>query len=282
MPPDCPIHIDAYTGLLGAFTSRVGLDAMKTWKNYELTVNGLTQHVQYNQETVEKLFMPLLGSLSEMYRAKRRRIILFLVAPPATGKSTLTLFLEKLSKENKNLIPVQAVGMDGFHYHADFIKNHFVTRNGEKLPMSEVKGCPETFDVKKLRQKLSALREGATTFPIYDRKIHDVIEDAAQVDGKIVLFEGNWLLLKDERWKDLRQFADYTLMIRADKSILKQRLIQRKMQGGSTLEEATSFYEKSDSYNVKRTLNDSSDADETWEMQEDNDYVTLHEGGIVK
>ena len=136
--------------------------------------------------------------------------------------------------------------------------------------------------MKKLRQKLSALREGATTFPIYDRKIHDVIEDAAQVDGKIVLFEGNWLLLKDERWKDLRQFADYTLMIRADKSILKQRLIQRKMQGGSTLEEATSFYEKSDSYNVERTLNDSLDADETWEMQEDNDYVTLHEGGIIK
>ena len=248
---------------------------MKSWKDHELTVNGLVQHVRYNQETVEKLFMPLLEKLSEMYRTKGRRILLFLVAPPATGKSTLTLFLEKLSRENRNSVPVQAVGMDGFHYHADFIKSHYVTRGGAKLPMAAVKGCPETFDVEKLRQKLSALREKATAFPIYDRTIHDVIEDAVQVDGKIILFEGNWLLLKDERWKDLLQFADYTLMIRADVSILKQRLIQRKMQGGYSLEEATSFYEKSDSYNVERTLNDSAEALETWEMQEDNDYVTL-------
>ena len=252
---------------------------MKIWRDYELTVNGLTQQVRYNQETVEKLFMPLLERLTEIYRKKNGRTILFLVAPPATGKSTLTLFLEKLSKENKNLIPAQPVGMDGFHYHADFIKNHFVIRNGEKLLMSEVKGCPETFDVNKLREKLSALRESAVTFPIYNRKIHDVVEDAVKVDGKIILFEGNWLLLKDEHWKDLRQFADYTLMIKADLSILKQRLIQRKVQGGFSLEEATSFYEKSDSYNVERTLNDSENADETWEMLEDNDYVILHEGG---
>ena len=252
---------------------------MKIWRDYELTVNGLVQQVRYNPSTVDNLFVPLLGKLAGIYRRTNRRVILFLVAPPATGKSTLTLFLEKLSLERDELVPVQAVGMDGFHCRADFIKNHFVTRDGKKLPMSQVKGCPETFDVDKLRAKLSALREGATAFPIYDQTIHDVVDDAVTVDGKIILFKGNWLLLKDERWQDLRQFADYTLMIRADLSLLKQRLIQRKVQGGLSLDEATAFVEHSDSYNVERTLNDSSPADETWQMLADNDYVMLHEGG---
>ena len=254
---------------------------MKNWKDYELSVNGLPQKVQYNEETVEKIFLPLLEKLTEIYKKKNSRVILFLVAPPATGKSTLTLFLEKLSKENKNLIPVQAVGMDGFHYHSDFIKSHSVIRDGKEISMSEVKGCPETFDAEKLEKKLSELQKGDTNFPIYDRKIHDVVEDFLKVDGKIILFEGNWLLLKDERWKNLRNFADYTLMIKADLKILKNRLIQRKVQGGLSVEDATAFYEKSDSYNVLRTLNDSDIADETWQMLDDNDYVIFHEGGKI-
>lgn len=245
----------------------------KKWLNYELTVNGLIQNIKYNQETVEQLFLPLLRRLTEMHKKSNQRTILFLVAPPATGKSTLTLFLEKLATETDDLTPVQAVGMDGFHFHADFIKSHSIIRNGQKIPMSEVKGCPETFDVDKLKNKLAALRLNDVAFPIYDRQIHDVIDDALQVTGKIILFEGNWLLLKDEKWRNLRQFADYSLMIQADPSILKQRLIQRKMQGGLSLEAATSFYEKSDSYNVERTLNHSDAADETWKMLDDNDYI---------
>lgn len=252
---------------------------MKIWQDYELTVNGLTQHVRYNRATVDNLFVPLLEKLAGIYRKTNRRTILFPVAPPATGKSTLTLFLEKLSRERDDLIPAQAVGMDGFHYHADYIKSHYVLRGGAKLPMSQVKGCPETFDADKLRQKLAALRGAAVTFPIYDRTIHDVVEDAVTVDGQIVLLEGNWLLLNDERWKDMRRFADYTLAIKADLTILKQRLINRKVQGGLSLEAATAFVEQSDSYNVERTLNDSADADEVWQMLDDNDYVILHEGG---
>ena len=42
-----------------------------------------------------------------MQKQSGGRIILFLVAPPATGKSTLTLFLEKLSREYQDLIPVK-------------------------------------------------------------------------------------------------------------------------------------------------------------------------------
>ncbi len=243
----------------------------KQWTNYELVVNGLTQQIQYNKATVENLFLPLLSKLTQLQNEKGKRVIMFLAAPPATGKSTLTLFLEKLSRENKEL--TQAIGLDGFHYHADYIKSHSILRNGQEIPMSEVKGCPETFDTEKLHAKLSALQNQNVLWPIYDRKLHDVVEDVQKVTGDIILLEGNWLLLKDEAWQDMRSFADYTLLISASPNLLKHRLIARKMQGGLSEADATAFYEKSDSVNVERTLQDSEKADETWTMLEDNDYI---------
>lgn len=247
----------------------------KQWTNYELVVNGLKQQIRYNKITVENLFLPLLTRLTRLQKEKNGRVILFLAAPPATGKSTLTLFLEKLSADNKALPPVQAIGLDGFHYHADYIKSHSVLREGKSIPMSEVKGCPETFDTAKLQAKLSALQSRNVLWPVYDRKIHDVVEDAQEVTGDIVLLEGNWLLLKDEAWQKMRPFADYTLLISASPELLKNRLIARKVQGGLSEAEARAFYEKSDSVNVERALQDSIGAEEVWDMLEDSDYVKV-------
>ena len=245
----------------------------KIWREYQFKVNGLFEQIRYNQATIDKLFIPFLKRLTDLQRLDNRRVIVFIVAAPATGKSTLTLFFEKLSREIDELIPVQAVGMDGFHYRSDFIKTHSIIRDGKSIPMSAVKGCPETFDVEKISEKLSALKNSDTKFPIYDRKIHDVIDDALEVTGKIILFEGNWLLLKDQNWKNLRRFADYALMIKSDPFLLRDRLINRKIQGGLSLKEATEFYECSDGRNVERVLHDSDIADETWHMLNDNDYV---------
>lgn len=247
----------------------------KLWTNYELVVNGLNQQIRYNKATVENLFLPLLSKLNQLKKQKGQRVIMFLAAPPATGKSTLALFLEKLSRENKELEPVQSIGLDGFHYHGDYIKTHFVLRNGKQIPMSEVKGCPETFDTQKLYAKLSALQNQNVLWPIYDRNLHDVIEDAQEVTRDIILLEGNWLLLKDKTWQRMRPFADYTLLISASPDLLKHRLIARKVQGGLSEPDAEAFYEKSDSINITRTLKDSINPDETWVMLEDSDYTKI-------
>ena len=247
----------------------------KQWGDYELVVNGLPQKIQYNKDTVEQLFLPLLEKLILLRKKKNQRVIMFLVAPPATGKSTLTLFLEQLSKERFDNATVQAIGLDGFHYHTTFIKSHSVLRDGKTIPMSEVKGCPETYDTEKLYDKLSALQSEDVLWPIYDRNLHDVIDDVQKVNGDIVLLEGNWLLLKDKAWRSMRRFADYTLLIRANQELLRHRLIERKVQGGMGKEEAERFYEKSDRFNVERTLRDSEKADETWLMLPDNDYPKI-------
>lgn len=246
---------------------------MKKWKEYLFEVNGFEIKAQYNQETVEKIFLPLLQKLTNLQKEKKRRIVVFMAAPPAVGKTTLCQFLQYLSQEEQGLTRIQALGLDGFHYHSEHINTHNTIVNGQSVPMKEVKGCPETYDTKKLIEKLNLISKENGKWPIYDRNIHDVVEDQILVREKIVIIEGNWLLLKEEPWKSISEKADYKIMILAEKELLKERLIERKEKGGLSREEAKNWYEKSDSKNVERVLLHSYNGDLTLEMQEDNDYI---------
>ena len=247
----------------------------KEWHTYEMTVNGLPQKIRYNADTVEGLFLPLLRRLTEMQRAEARRILVFLAAPPATGKSTLAQFLVQLSRTEECLPPVQALGMDGFHYPNRYLAAHTILRDGEKIPLTSIKGAPETFDVPALAAKLGAAREESVTFPVYDRRIHDVVPDAVTADAPILLVEGNWLLLDEEPWRDLCGLADYRLRINAAPELLRDRLIARKVQGGSTAEDAVAFYEASDAPNILRFAAHVGAADEIWRMTADGDFVRM-------
>ena len=147
------------------------------------------------------------------------------------------------------------------------------------VPMKEVKGCPETFDIEKLKRKLAELKDGTTKWPIYDRKIHDVVEDAEEVKKQIVLIEGNWLLLKEKPWDELIQECDDSIFILADETLLHDRLVHRKIKGGLGKKEAETFYEKSDSKNVRRLMQAHWNAGENWQMKQDGSYERIEEGG---
>ena len=245
----------------------------EAWLSYAMKINGFEQNVRYQKKTIEMLFLPFLRKMNVLQKEKNKRLIVFLAAPPAVGKSATALFLEMLSKKTAGLMPVQAIGIDGFHLHAKELRRRTVWREGKQIPMADVKGCPETFATGKLKQKLQFLLTKADVYwPVYDRTIHDVIEDAAIVHEKIILLEGNWLLLRDPAWQVLQQYADYTIFIRAAADSLKERLIQRKIRGGKSRSEAAAFYEKSDRYNIMRALEDSCEPDEMWELCADGDY----------
>ncbi len=241
-------------------------------KTFTLTINGLPVEAQYKVETIEKVFVPLLQDWTEKYREKQERVLIFLAAPPAVGKTTLSHFLEHLSTQIDGVMPIQSIGLDGFHHHASYLSKHKIWREGVEIPMKDVKGCPETFDIEKLLDTLEHMKNQDIKWPIYDRNLHDVIEDVVSVTGKIVLLEGNWLLLKDEKWNRLRDYCDQSIMITADESMLRERLVHRKILGGLSEAEAQRFYERSDSVNVTRVLKDSFEADITLAMTEDGDY----------
>ena len=53
-----------------------------------------------------------------------------------------------------------------------------------------------TFDLDRLTGAVKKAAAGETMgWPVYDRMLHNPVEDAVQVDGSIVLLEGNYLLL---------------------------------------------------------------------------------------
>lgn len=219
---------------------------------YHAVINGYPVSAHYDDQNVEEIFIPLLRRLQQLHESRAARVIAFIAAPPATGKSTLVDFLSRLAVQLPGMPAAQALGMDGFHYHQDYILSHTVVRNGKEIEMRRVKGAPDTFDVQRLRDTLLALRAGNLRWPAYDRTLHDVVEEAIPVTAPILLVEGNYLLLDQPIWRDLPR--DYALFITADEGLLRQRLIERKMRGDKTHEQAALFYQESDGPNVRLCL----------------------------
>ena len=232
---------------------------------YRFTVNGFPVTARYDQAAVDELFLPFLRALADRRAGMDRRLVAFLAAPPGTGKSTLAAFLSQLSRRTPGLMPVQAVGMDGFHHRQAYLNAHTFVRNGVELPLARIKGAPESFDLPRLAEAVSAARAGgALTWPVYDRRLHDVAESGETVTGEILLVEGNWLMLDEPGWRDLQCDAD--VFIEAGEALLKDRLIQRKIQGGMPPEAAAAFYAFSDGPNVARCLNRSRRGEWRWRL----------------
>lgn len=62
--------------------------------NIELTVNGLKVQAQYSDDEIENVHKPLLRMLAALQAvSSQRRTVVFLCAPPGTGKIYLNYLL---------------------------------------------------------------------------------------------------------------------------------------------------------------------------------------------
>ncbi|MFI3284411.1 MAG: nucleoside/nucleotide kinase family protein [Erysipelotrichaceae bacterium] len=220
--------------------------------NYKAMINGLEVNATYSQKSIDDLFIPLLKHLIKLQHQKKDRLIVFIAAPPAAGKSTLVHFLEHLASTELDCQEVQSIGIDGFHYYNDYLIKHQLTSE---------KGSIRTFDIDKLSMYIKRLTRGPVDFPFYDRRIHNPIEDAIRVEKQVILLEGNYLASTQEKWASLRECADYTIFITVNPQEVASRLIHRKMLSGVPLHEATYFYQNSDGKNVDYVLNNRCETD---------------------
>ncbi len=228
----------------------------------KLNVNGFLSKANYPDHLVNEVFWPLLHRLTEEYRKTGMRKIVFLAGPPAAGKSTLTLFLEQLTREQQ--VKVQALGLDGFHYPAEYLNSHSTIRDGKTVLLKSIKGSPETYDTEHFGRILkhidSCRRTGEEVrmrWPGYDRNLHDVVPDQYPITGEILLIEGNYLLLRDEPWRELSELADIRMFVRAEEETLRQRLINRKIRGGMDPKAAENWYHQTDERNIRKIIEDS-------------------------
>lgn len=233
--------------------------------NYNGIINGLDIQAVFKDEDIEEIYIPLLKKLSDMQKKKGGRIIAFLAAPPGVGKTTLACFLQHLSENTEDVAPITAIGMDGFHHYQTYLDAHETVRDGVTIPMAKIKGAPITFDLDKLTEKVRELAKGnPCMWPDYSRVIEDSVEDVHNVTGNIILLEGNYLLLNEPGWRDLKKYADYTIRITAKEEDVRNRLIERKARSGnSSREEAIKHVDYSDMYNFRLVANNSMPADLT-------------------
>ena len=110
-------------------------------------------------------------------------------------------------------------------------------------------------------------------WPIYDRLLHNPVENAVTIHSNIVLLEGNYLLLDEDGWRDLSQYADYTVSIHAEEEMLRARLIDRRMKTGVDRNAATRFVDYSDIPNVRLCLEKTLPADVQLSLDSNGNYV---------
>ena len=90
--------------------------------------------------------------------------------------------------------------------------------------------------------------EGEVIVPIFDRSLELSRSSALVIseNTKIIIVEGNYLLLDQEPWRKIHNFFDTTIMIDCNKDILEKRLIERWESFGLTNDQIKNKVYKND------------------------------------
>jgi pantothenate kinase len=189
-------------------------------------------------------------------RAVAGRIIVALAGAPGSGKSTLAeALVERLNADAPGCATV--LPMDGFHYD-DF----YLTPAG----LRPRKGAPDTFDVGGLRHTLLRLKSGDedhVAVPIFDRQL-EIARAGARLIAKttqIIVVEGNYLLLRRERWRDLLPLFDVTVLIETSADVLRERLTARWRHYNLTPDQIAEKLDGNDLPNGRLVMSGSADPD---------------------
>ena len=171
------------------------------------------------------------------------RALLGLVGPPGAGKSTLAAALQAEFGELSQVVP-----MDGFH---------LANVELERLGRRGRKGAPDTFDSAgyvALLRRLLAQADGEIVYaPEFRREIEEPIANAIPVFARtqLVITEGNYLLLGDKPWCEVKGLLDEVWYVDVDDSLRVDRLTQRHEQFGRSAEEAAAWVAGTDEPNAR-------------------------------
>ncbi|WP_186140131.1 nucleoside/nucleotide kinase family protein [Burkholderia gladioli] len=192
-------------------------------------------------------FAALVAALADADPAARR--IVAVAGPPGAGKST---FAERLREALDAPAPGRAalLAMDGFHYD-----DRVLEARGDRPR----KGAPHTFDIDGLGAMLARLKADdgrEIAVPVFDRSIEIARAGAAIIPAgaRIVVVEGNYLLLDDPAWAPLRAFFDLTVMLQVPRAVLVERLSVRWQGYGMSEAAIVEKLDGNDLPNVDRVL----------------------------
>ena len=183
-------------------------------------------------------------------RAGQGRFLTALAGPPGAGKSTLAAAVVAALGPGAKAVP-----MDGFHYDDAVL----VARGAR-----DRKGAPDTFDVQGFLHLLRRLRvEDEVAIPLFDRdlEISRAGADVVTAADRLLVVEGNYLLLNEEPWVQAAPLFDLTVWIDVPEAELDRRLQARWAHYGKTPEAARAWIDGNDMPNIRRVTQGSRAAD---------------------
>lgn len=235
----------------------------------QLTVNvaGYSVTVPVTRSELTGVYLPILNLLW-MESAGKRRVVAGLAGIPGSGKSTLAAVLELLADMLLGMGRLVVVGIDGWHWPNAVLDTRTTTdEDGRSTPLRTRKGSPESFDVEALAAAVVDLHrpDRPISLPVYDRRLHDPVPDRLRIGPGtgIVLLEGNYLLSVAPGWKRVSSQIHPKFFLHCEPKVARQRVIDRHVRGGLSLEEASRKYESNDQLNTMVVLDTAACADYT-------------------
>lgn len=171
--------------------------------------------------TTDITFEALANRLAKMAKGEKRQFVA-LAGAPGAGKSHVadTLFdtIEDQAPGSAAVLP-----MDGYHFDDILLE-----ARGDRPR----KGAPHTFDVNGFAAMLDrlALDDGQTVVvPVFDRDIEIARAGAREIppEARLIVVEGNYLLLDQPDWAVLADRFDLTVFIDVPEAVLRERLAKR-------------------------------------------------------
>ena len=200
--------------------------------------------------------LPALAAVIRDKAGSAKRYMVAIAGAPASGKSTTAAKLrDELGSLGEQAV---VVPMDGFHFD-DIILN----KRGHRPR----KGAPFTFDVAGFEVLLKRIRAGEPeiAIPVFDRSL-ELSRNAADIvaeSSRIILIEGNYLLLNEAPWNRLRGLFDFAIYLQVPVEELERRMVRRWLDHGFDMAYATNWIASNDMPNIREVIAKSAGADLT-------------------
>ncbi|GMY16749.1 putative uridine kinase C227.14 [Fagus crenata] len=197
--------------------------------------------------------------------------IVGIAGPPGSGKSTLA---SEVARRVNKLWPLKAssldsqvkapdvatvLPMDGFHLYRSQLD---AMEDPEEAHAR--RGAPWTFNPALLLSCIQTLRnQGSVYVPSFDHGVGDPVEDDifVSLQHKVVIVEGNYLLLEDGVWKEISSMFDEKWFIEVDIDTAMQRVLKRHISTGKPPDVAKWRIEYNDRPNAELIIKSKKNAD---------------------
>ena len=231
--------------------------------SHPFTMDQTSQNLTLDPADVREYYLPLARYLLGLPWGDSR-LVIAIAGPPGSGKSSFSAVLNRvinvLSRRDNSAV----VGQDGWHYPNQYLATHNINKNDRMIPLREVKGTPETFDVDGLIAFVHQIKaQDEVSFPIYSRELHEPQAKAGHIlpEHRIILFEGNYLLLDRPGWRDIQGMADCSIFLSAPVEAITAGLRERHLRGGKDAQSVENHLRTVDLPNVQLVMESSKSAD---------------------